>query len=96
MAPTHPQHMVPHRRASEVYVEVGEAVLDPHETIALNLRSVEHDVFWGLVMGPEGRHPAEVMHYLGRVNQLRQSESRKHAKFNFATTTSVVNRHTPS
>lgn len=79
---THSQDMVPDRSSPKVDVEVRKAVLDAHQAVLLHLRSLRHHLIRH-VLWPQGRHPADLFHHPGWVNQLWQPRK--------TTTTKTVN-----
>ena len=68
-ANTHPENMIPDRRASKVYVEICVAVLDSHEAVLLDKGLGEEGV-----VGPVVLHPGHLLSHVGNLHQLRHPE----------------------
>jgi len=70
-ADTHPENMVPDRSASEVYVEVCVAVLDPHKAVLLDEGLGEEGVVRPVVL-----HPGHLLSHVRNLHQLGHPEWR--------------------
>lgn len=66
MFQSYPENVVPDRGATKVYVEIGVAVFDSHQTVLLDKRFREEGVIRPVVL-----HPGHLLSHIRHLHQLR-------------------------